>query len=211
MYFYRNPWMPCYAGDSGFMNHFAFDEMPQDQKKFHLFIRTSKKPYEGHYYGPDAKDKYIYIGKFQKDLEAGVEVIDEPYRQFSEATQLVMAKDYWRCCGNKQFRITSPSGNKVALISNEGIQINQGESVDFHSFETMEASAKEIHFEEWEKSSREKQEIFVWLEMLFRADYHVKVVPVEFVEYDEDMYQALVEIDAANGQIAVDENQLGPV
>ena len=184
--------------------------MPEDQKQFHVFIRTSKKPYEGHYYGPDAKDKYIYIGKFQKDLEAGVEAIDEPYRQFSEESQLVMAKEFRRYYGNEQMRITCPSGNKV-LISNEGMQIDQGESVDFQSFETMEASAKEVHFEEWEKSSREKQEILVWLEMLFRADYHVKVVPVEFVEYDEDMYQALVEMDAANGQITEDENQLGPV
>jgi len=192
------------------MDHRIFDEMPEDQKQFHVFIRTSKKPYEGHYYGPDAKDKYIYIGKFQKDLEAGVEAIDEPYRQFSEESQLVMAKEFRRYYGNEQMRITCPSGNKV-LISNEGMQIDQGESVDFQSFETMEASAKEVHFEEWEKSSREKQEILVWLEMLFRADYHVKVVPVEFVEYDEDMYQALVEMDAANGQITEDENQLGPV
>ncbi len=188
----------------------VFNSMSNDQKMFHFFIRTSSKPYDGHYMGPNAKDKYIYIGKYKKDEESGVEVIDEPYRHFSEMTQLVMAKSFMRWYRNDGLYTTCPSGNEV-IISGDGIVIKNGDRLESHSFESMEERAKEVHLEEWDSSSREEKDVLVWLEMLAKANYHVKVVPVEFVEYDECVYDALVEMDAANGQIAEDDSQLGPV
>jgi hypothetical protein len=39
----------------------------------------------------------------------------------------------------------------------------------------------------------------------------IEVVPVEFVDYDEKLYEALVKFGAANGEVATDELQLGPM
>ena len=205
---HRNPWTPCYAGDAGFVHETVFNAMNINQKSFHMFIHCSKRNYDGHYYGSNAANKYFYIGRYKRDDECGVEAIDEPFTSFSEETQLTMAEFYRRHGREKGMAISPPSGRKI-VISDVGMKIESEDSEQTMTFEHMQEVAAKVHQEEWDNVSKEKQNILVWLEMLARADYHVKVVPVEFIEYDETVYEALVKIDAMNGEI--NEAELGPV
>lgn len=60
-------------------------------------------------------------------------------------------------------------------------------------------TANEIHDEEWESVLQDKQYILVCVEILYKADYHIQVVSVEYVDYNENVYQALVHVDAEDG------------
>ncbi len=173
-----------------------------------MFLHCSSKPIEDHYHGPQAKGKYLYIGRYQRDEECGLDAIDESYKSFTGETKWTMAEWFRRNYKNGEMIIESPSSGTRSILSNTGMVIVNERLI---SREELVIKAERIHEEEWNSLTEEKKEIYVWMEMLILADYHIKVIPVEFVDYDEGVYQALVYIEADNGQIAENEDQLGRV
>ena len=47
--------------------------------------------------------------------------------------------------------------------------------------------------------------------MLLGHKYQLFIRPVEFVDYDETLYEKLVEIGTNNGIVSLDERELGPL
>ena len=62
-----NPWTPKFPGDIGLVESWIVcDEQRPTQETFHAFLHCSRKPYEPHYHGPDAKGKYLYLGRYRR-------------------------------------------------------------------------------------------------------------------------------------------------
>eukprot|EP00978_Attheya_sp_CCMP212_P040896 scaffold228208_cov63-Attheya_sp.AAC.2 len=65
--------------------------------------------------------------------------------------------------------------------------------------------------EKWDAISKEKRITSAWVVMLIEAGYRIKIVPVEFVEYDETLYRTLVDYGASNGHVSLLDEELGPM
>jgi len=63
----------------------------------------------------------------------------------------------------------------------------------------------------WEKANDKKRKTAAFIALLIEHDYQLKIVPVEFVDYDEDLYRVLVESGACNGRVSINEAELGPL
>jgi hypothetical protein len=63
----------------------------------------------------------------------------------------------------------------------------------------------------WDSLSTKQQDVKGWTLLLQEINHEIEIVPVEFIEYDEDLYQALVKGGCSNGQVSIDYDQLGPV
>jgi hypothetical protein len=63
----------------------------------------------------------------------------------------------------------------------------------------------------WENLPLKKRQERAWVEMLLGHKYQLFIRPVEFVDYDETLYEKLVEIGANNGIVSLDERELGPL
>jgi hypothetical protein len=60
----------------------------------------------------------------------------------------------------------------------------------------MEKVKNSIGEEAWGNLSEVRQQTEGWRQMLIDIAFKIEIVPVEFVEYDEDLYKALVECGA---------------
>ena len=63
----------------------------------------------------------------------------------------------------------------------------------------------------WDSLPWKKKQARAWVEMLLDKNFRLHIRPVEFVEYDEELYEKLVEIGADSGCVSLDERELGPL
>ena len=47
--------------------------------------------------------------------------------------------------------------------------------------------------------------------MLLDNDFFLSIRPIEFVDYDENLYKKLVEIGADSGEVSLEPTELGPL
>lgn len=69
--------------------------------------------------------------------------------------------------------------------------------------------AAEVHEEDYPLWSEKKREIAAWSEMLYHYKYAVHIEPIEYVQYDEGLYDKLVAEGASKGQVAIRHEDLG--
>eukprot|EP00593_Proboscia_inermis_P011488 CAMPEP_0171316134 /NCGR_PEP_ID=MMETSP0816-20121228/70418_1 /TAXON_ID=420281 /ORGANISM="Proboscia inermis, Strain CCAP1064/1" /LENGTH=101 /DNA_ID=CAMNT_0011807693 /DNA_START=8 /DNA_END=313 /DNA_ORIENTATION=+ len=63
----------------------------------------------------------------------------------------------------------------------------------------------------WESLPSDQKMARKWIEMLLEKNFRLFISPVEFVDYDEEVYKMLIEIDADSGEVSLNEEQLGPL
>lgn len=181
----------AFPGDTGLIDsqclnsHQAELEKGVDRTKqetFHVFVQCSQKPWEDHYHGKDARGKYIYVGKYRR-LKSDEEV-QETARTFLYS------------------QLSEESQKTMASFYCK----YQRTVKWFDKGKTKKAGPEElVQFLNGEET------VATWITMLRTLQYRIEIVPVEYVEYDEDLYQALVDIGANNGTVATDYNHISPV
>lgn len=151
-----------------------------------MFVQCSRKPWEDHYQGRDARGKYLYLGKYRLvPTDPNAEVVEEArtflFRQLSEESKKTMAEFYAK--------------HNCTLRWMDGMnEITAGpEDLDPYLDDATSSG------------------VSAWIRMLEDKQYRIEIVPVEFVKYDEDLYKALVKIGASNGQVSNLFEDIGPV
>ena len=164
-----NPFGPRFPGDTGLVSLWAFST---PQKEFHLFVQCSTKPHKRHWHGKNAKGGRMYVGVYQrvgndKDGDDVVTVVP------------IDSKDLdW---------------NNRRTICEHCVRQRKGHPCLPYYKDKARAEAG---YEEWGTKTPTEKEILAMYEMLKDEDYSLEFVPVEFVRYDEELYQELVDSGA---------------
>ena len=190
-----NPFGPRFPGDVGLVDQSVFGRVPGfDQKEFHFFVQCSTHPHKRHWHGKDAIGGRMYVGVYRrvvdKDDEDDLVTMVHFASNDLDASNKMQIADYYAKRNDKElgtnWRNTSPEYKLFVSIAKE-----------------------EIGDEEWENlSSKQKDVQAVYYELL-TTNYTMEIVPVTFVRYDENLYQALVDSGAAisrkgqSGRVAV--------
>lgn len=191
-----NPWTPFFSGDRGFVNNY-FTGRAETMESFHLFLHCAKKKNVPYYHGKSAKGKYMYLGRYRLVPDDDDAVLDVTYGYSSLGTdsQVTMA-DYYRRHGVRE------NYDQVFEFDRDGRSMKK-------KFYVKGKELYELDGKDWNKLGEDKQATLAWVEMLCSIKFQIVVVPVEFVSYDEAVYDRLVENDASNGE--VDNSDLGPM
>jgi len=190
-----------FPGDNGLVNALIFQPCPNEleygfdrrkQENFHYFVQCSKKPWDDHFQGQNAKGKYLYLGKYRRVQEDPDSEISETSRTFlfsqlSVESKRTMAEQFHKC----QYTEHWVDGGNHKSAGPEDILPYLTSGGD------AAASRHEI--------------VQAWITMLEDMNYRIQIVPVEFVEYDEELYNALVAIEAYNGEVSTRFEDIGPV
>ena len=72
-------------------------------------------------------------------------------------------------------------------------------------YEKAKAEVEDDRRGSWEDISAEKKDIYAWVHMLIDCEHYMPIVPVEFVDYNEALYEKFVEIDAVMGEVSLDD------
>mmetsp|Transcript_3610 Transcript_3610/g.6062 ORF Transcript_3610/g.6062 Transcript_3610/m.6062 type:complete len:431 (-) Transcript_3610:136-1428(-) len=187
-----NPFTPAFPGDIGFVtSHF----IPADgQEEFHLFTSCSTIKMGSHYYGKDVKGKYLYLGKYRRvpqDPDADVQEVCRTFMfsTLGEKSKVTFANLYVR---KEEF---------VSWVDDNGeVQTKGHDDMTTEDFQR----ASEIE-EKWDKMDDTRKKEAAWIVMVVKAGYRIEVVPIESCSYDEDLYCALVDSGASNGEIRLDD------
>mmetsp|Transcript_27863 Transcript_27863/g.60616 ORF Transcript_27863/g.60616 Transcript_27863/m.60616 type:complete len:596 (+) Transcript_27863:91-1878(+) len=236
-----NPWSPIFPGDVGCIHEYCL-EKNMNQESFHTFVHCSYKKHEPNYYGPDARGKRLYIGRYRRATGKGNDVQFTgslvKYSQLGSDSQWTMADHHRRydsVIWGDEKDVINKEIEERAKAKTEGEQAGPWEAMsedDKYSaltesalsddriassahlkmyYEEAKAEAEEEKIGSWQKMSQEKKDTAAWIHMLLRVDYTIPIVPVEYVDYDEGLYEKLVAFGAACGEVSVDENELGPL
>ena len=191
-----NPWIPSYPGDVGFIESGLISG---SQETFHCFLDCAKKKYLPHYLGPNAAGKRLYLGRYRAvaDAEAGKIFM---YEALEWDSKITIAEEYVK------------EDMPIVWYDDSGIyreattKIAMDEYLQPAKFKT-ERERKGF----WQRLPLKKKQERAWVEMLLDRKYRLHIRPVEFVEYDEELYEKLVAIGADNGCVSLDERELGPL
>ena len=212
-----NPWTPVFPGDIGLIqtdNLKDKDRRARSTKKkekitidrgkqemFHCFMECSKRKHDCHYLGPNNhKGTRLYLGRYRKVPEDRNEVnITEESMEFSSLE--------WDC----QYHIANwfvkrDSEAHWKDLDGNNKEANKGLLTEIHVNAAMtkaENERKACNFEQMQTRA--------WIEMLTDFKYRMYITPVEFVDYDEKLYEKLVSLGADNGCVSLDESKLGPL
>ncbi|CAJ1938062.1 unnamed protein product [Cylindrotheca closterium] len=192
-----NFFSPRFPGDTGLVNTLAFskrDRKHSTQKEFHMFVQCATTPHKRHWHGKDAKTGRLYIGVYRKvvdeDGDDDVETIvhmDDP--DLDVTCRLAIARDnlrYYR----KDYGADYTTTNQSFRLAKERAKQEAGE-------------------DDWMKYSKSKQDVLAMYQVLLLEGFTMTTVPIEFVRYDEKLYQALVDVGAVidrkgqTGQVAL--------
>jgi hypothetical protein len=157
---------------------------------FHLFVQCSKHRFHTFWHGNNAKQGYLYLGMYKvgdNDVEPEMKfrLLDPEYKNG--------IADYYLSrpnrCTHEQWKANKEYYSNLAKLG--------------------------LDEEEWEEMSEGERNRFEMRALLEEVDYTVDTTPVEFVGYNEELYQTLVSIGAAKvtktqtGQVAIDAEGLG--
>ena len=202
-----NRWTPFFPGDQGFVEKHVADKAGRNgQLVFHMFLSCSTRRQDAHYHGRNARGKYLYLGRYRiKTDETGSMVFTQMFQNLSWDGQCAMAELYSRDKGYKWMLIGARGFLPDLVLLDNGRYDAKEEYYDM-----ARVKADERQENTWNTLTPRRQQILAWVEMLLAIQYSIEVVPVEFVDYDEDLYDALVAAGAHNGQVSLVENDLGP-
>jgi hypothetical protein len=196
-----NPWGPVFPGDTGLLDSNLIHNEGQ-QKHFHVFVQCSAQRHQPHYHGKEARGKRLYVGKYKcvpLDSEAEIQETSRTffYSALGEESKWTMA-DHFRK-HNVSVSWEEAPGKFRTVSSNTLANAHKTTAAAQHEEEV------------WDAMSEEKQTASAWVVMLIEAGYRIKIVPVEFVEYDETLYRTLVNYGASNGHVSLYDEELGPM
>lgn len=198
-----NPWTPAYPTDEGFIDSKILQR--GNQAVFHCFLNCAKKPYQPHYLGPNAKGKYLYLGRYRvvptDRHEVNIEEKKYMFRSLEWESQCTYAE--WKVRHDSTVDMTDKKDARYHLLT-----------TDLAMREYAEAAKTKAENEQeglWESLEEHKKQERAWIEMLLDNNYNLSIRPVEFVDYDENLYNKLVEIGANNGEVSLNPNELGPL
>jgi hypothetical protein len=183
-----NPFGPRFPGDTGLVNTEALVGNPA-QKEFHMFVECSKQPCKRHWHGKLAAAGRMYVGVYRvpedDDIEMVIEYAKDEHiaweNKFSIAHYFVK-KDY------KDF-----SGKLAPDIP-----------------ECCKTRAESIAVGDWNTMTQEKKDTWIMVAYLIDTNQVFHVKPIEFVRFDENLYQTLVDHGCATcrngerGSVALD-------
>jgi hypothetical protein len=196
-----NPWGPVFPGDTGLLDSNLIHNEGQ-QKHFHVFVQCSAQRHQPHYHGKEARGKRLYVGKYKcvpLDSEAEIQETSRTffYSALGEESKWTMA-DHFRKHNVSVSWEEAPG--KFRTVSSNTL-------ANAHNTTAAAQHEEEV----WDAMSEEKQTASAWVVMLIEAGYRIKIVPVEFVEYDETLYRTLVNYGASNGHVSLHDEELGPM
>ena len=167
-----NPWGPRFPGDQGLVNKECFDQLgPQPkQSEFHFFIQCADQPHKRHWHGEDAKGGRMYVGVYRR-VAADEVVTPVTFKSvdFDHMNKMAVSDFFARRCRRR------------------GVEIGQRFFVK---------AQQVVSEQEWEKMSNYQKDKLAMYEKLYEENYMMEIIPVEFVRFDENLYQALVDSGA---------------
>jgi hypothetical protein len=197
-----HPWGPLWAGDDGLLPIEAFEDTQftgaAKNTMFHLFERCNSSPGHPRYHGPSASGFYFYAGVYRRVVGGDIMEESVAYKKpgfshirwaMAELTQqqraaTIRKNQPWE----KSIFDSNDNNHVVTNVSEEHMQ--------------MASVNNEDDWEDWDMTKRETA---AWVELFIEKDWMFRIVAVECVGYDEDLYQKLVEIGAINGQLPDDD------
>jgi len=216
-----NPWTPVFPGDIGLIqtDNLKYKEKVWSKKgkekinidrgkqeTFHCFMECSKRKYDCHYLGPNnPKGTRLYLGRYRKVPEDRNEVnITEESMEYSSLE--------WEC----QFHIAKWFVRRDAVarwidLDGKKIETNKDLLTDNHVHAAKTKAENELQGKWLASCNEEQKQTRAWIEMLTDFKYRLYITPVEFVDYDEKLYEKLVSLGADNGCVSLDESELGPL
>jgi len=196
-----NPWTPAYPGDVGFIES---GWLAGPQETFHCFLDCAKKNYLPHYLGPKAKGKRLYLGRYRAvpDDADEVNVVEKAFmfKALEWDSKITMTEEFVKCDSNKIW------------FDDDGVFREATTQIAMEEY-LQPAKLKTENEQEglWDSLPWKKKQARAWVEMLLDKNFRLHIRPVEFVEYDEELYEKLVEIGADSGCVSLDERELGPL
>lgn len=211
-----NPWTPAYPGDVGFVDSDMISGQRnikniglvdrEKQELFHCFLDCAKKSYLPHYLGPNAKGKRLYLGRYravpQDQDEVNIVEKNFLFRSLEWDSQLTHAE--W----NVLHDVNIDAGKYCRKNKYTHLHTNLAMEVYADVAKTKAENEKEGL---WESLAIEKKKERAWIEMLLDNDFFLSIRPIEFVDYDENLYKKLVEIGADSGEVSLEPTELGPL
>jgi hypothetical protein len=190
-----NPFGPRFPGDSGLVDKSAFEQNP-DQTEFHLFVQCSKHPSKRHWHGKLAEKGRMYCGVYRipEDDDPVMEIEYAKETSFDLESRKVIADFHVR----KHYK------------RHEG---NLGPEVD-DFVESHPLAAQKLAGDDWTSCSQYKKHIWIMVAYLCHTKHKFEFAPVQFVRFDEALYQTLVQYDCANtnygvrGRVSLDSAEL---
>ena len=172
-----NPFGPRFPGDQGLVHIGALNTNP-DQKEFHLFVQCADKPHKRIWHGRGAAGGRMYVGVYKRVNEEDEIISSVRFRQdlISDNQKSIAeyyVKRHYSTCGNK----LNPEVS--ANYANQGMRLFDGTR------------------QEWNLLNSRAKDAWIMRAYLSDTDYTMEVAPVEFVRYDEKLYQCLVMGDCA--------------
>jgi hypothetical protein len=166
---------------------------------FHLFVQCSDTPHKRHWHGPDAAGGRMYVGVYKRaDDEDHDEIV-------------------WTV----SFRTDLDQTNKITIATFKVKRDYQ----EYGSGKLRPAVQQVPHFrdaarlavgdQKWNTLTSRQKDNWTMLEYLTETNYTMDVVPVQFVRFDEALYQTLVSSDAVmrpggrTGQVSLEPTTLG--
>ena len=193
-----NRWTPFFPGDQGFVEKHVADKASRNgQTVFYMFLRCSNRKQDSHYHGRNAQTRYLYLGRYRiKTDSSGNLVVTKMCQDLSLDAQFAMADLFSREKGYKWMLI----GARVFLP--DLVLLDSGRyDVKNEYYEMAKVKAEECKGRSWNTWTPRKRQILAWVEVMLVIQCSVEVVPVEYVHFDEKLYDALVEAGAYNGQV----------
>lgn len=173
------------------VNLAAFDRNP-DQKEFHLFVECADKPHKRLYHGKSAAGGRMYVGVYRVPDE------DDP------SSDIQFAKDNDISLENK--KSIAEYFVKWNYLDFGSKQLDP----NLYTTERIQKAKNLFTGDDWDSASVHVQNVWIMLARLIERNYTMEVAPVEFVRFDEHLYQTLVQYDCmverkgVKGQVSLD-------
>jgi hypothetical protein len=193
-----NPFGPRFPGDAGFVNTEAFDVNP-GQDEFHLFVQCSDTPHKRHWHGPDAAGGRMYVGVYKRsDDQDNDEIVWEvSFRTDLDQTNKMTIATF---IVKRDYKVYG-AGNLRPAVQ---------EAPHFR-----DAARLAVGDNTWNTLTSRQRDNWTMLEFLTETNFTMDVVPVQFVRFDEALYQSLVESGAVmtpngrSGHVSLEPTTLG--
>ncbi len=204
-----NMWTPAYPGAVGCVEQWCLNGGKQEL--FHCFLHCARSPHKHwpNYLGPDAEGKRLYLGRYQEvpfdknSEEPNVVGHRFPFKNLSWASQIHIAKKFHEYSEQGNYSRSFVIDGEERIISKDQLEPKHVESAKAEAESDKEGS--------WDKMRDLEKHGRTWVEMMLEKQFYMDIVPIEFVDYDEELYNKLVETSADNGEVSLDESKLGPL
>eukprot|EP00979_Chaetoceros_neogracilis_P017521 scaffold10238_cov276-Chaetoceros_neogracile.AAC.2 len=170
-------------------------------------MECSRKKHDARYLGPNPKGTRLYLGRYRKVPDDRYEInVSEQSMEYSS-----LKWDSKYCMADGFVRYEKRPDWKIEWKDLNGKNKEAHKDLLQTHINTAMIKAENEEQGKWLSLNLEKRRIRAWIEMLLDFNYRLYITPVEFVEYDEKLYEKLCEIGGDNGCVTLDEKELGPL